>query len=313
MHQARRSLSAFAKRWTGCLMMAVLATGVSAQYDPPPLSLWNSVEVYAGDLSLNTPFLDRHDLASLLAESQLASPMLLSDLGFRSSSGMMDEDEILFGVSVGLLPFRRDGHQGPELRLGILHSSRSIRTGLYENTTRTPYDTLISIGTGEEYQLDSVVYEVYRVAHGGERLGLDASLIWQGKGRWRFYGGFGVQGGFLMNITTEVEYNRTARLEEREHGWPMVDLGPQLMEQEILSPRNGAGWWLGGYFPLGLDFQVSRKNNFWSQVRLFMEYRPQLVVMGSPSLASRQATGIQSSVGLRIDLQPSMKVNDRSN
>ncbi|HMN05967.1 MAG TPA: hypothetical protein PKD45_09585 [Flavobacteriales bacterium] len=304
MQQVRRSRSAVVKHWIGCLLTAAMANGANAQYEAPPLSLWNSVEVYTGTLSLNTPFLDRQDLGSLLAGSQWSSPLLLSDLSFRSSSGVMDEEEALFGISIGLLPLRRDDRPGPELRLGILHASRSTRVGFYEKTSRTPHDTLISIGTGEEYQLDSVVHEAYRVAHGGERLGLAASLTWQGRGRWRFYGGIGVQGGLRMNVTTEVEHTRTVRLEEHGHGWPVADLAPRLREQEILSPRDGAGWWLGGYLPLGLDFQVSRKNNFWSQVRLFMEYRPQVVVMGNSSLASRAGSGIQGSFGLRINLQP---------
>lgn len=282
--------------------MALPTTAV-AQYDPPPLSSWNSAEISWGALNLNTLVLDHHDLTSLLAGSQLFPPMLLPDLSYLSDSTKLGEGEMLFGISVGLLPFHRDGRPGPELRLGILHGSLSTRTGLYEHITRTPYDTLVSTTTGELYPADSVVKETYRVAHGAERLGFTASLIWQSQGRWRFYGGIGLQGGLRMNARTEVGHERTVRLEERRHGWHMATLVPDLLEKETLSPEGNGGWWLGTYLPMGVDFQLSHKSYFWSRVRLFLELRPHLVIDETSPLGPFMAAGFASTSGLRFNLQ----------
>lgn len=303
MHQARRSLSALAKRWTGCLMTAAMATGASAQYDPPPLSLWNSVEIYSGNFSLNTPPLDRQGIMSLLAGSSLASSKILADHHFDPGSDRVGMEGSVTGAALGLLPFRHGDATGPELRIGILHGSRSTRSGLYRKTTWMPHDTLTSAGTGEEYRLDSVTHDTYRISHGSERLGLTASLTWQSRGRWRFHGGIGLQGGLHMNARTEVEHMRTVRLMEREHGWYMATLAPSLMEKETTSPGGGTGWWFGAYLPLGLDFQIARKGYFWSRMRLFMELRPQLVADGIHPLDPVMAAGFATLSGLRFSLQ----------
>lgn len=240
---------------------------------------------------------DLHRLApgSALLASDLADHRFYSD-PFAVGSGA-------FEMGIGLHPFRSAARSGPELRLGFLYGGRDYRSASYSRRITTPWDTLTSSQTGEQYIIDSVHRSTYWIDHSAERFGLNASLVWRTRGRWSVYGGFGLAGGISLNARTELSYSEYSRLEGQyanQYGDPFNDY-PSTMPRETF--RNGTGWWLATSAPFGLDFRMARRSEFWRRMHLYMEWSPQLLIQSSPELGTRTGFGMRTAFGLRFEVR----------
>lgn len=211
------------------------------------------------------------------------------------------QETFSFVMSIGLLPFSKEDHRGPELRLGFIHAGWNERHATLRHTVRTPYDTLVSAATGEQFLVDSVHGTTYSISTKAERIGLDASLVWSTTGRWSLYGGVGVMGGPSFNARTYVElenYEGLATAQGSSSNFPQGSLRKSTYEVF----KGGTGWWTAAYFPFGIDFTLSRKHPFWQQMHLYYELRPELLIQGSPELDSTMGTGLLANFGIRLTL-----------
>ncbi len=207
-----------------------------------------------------------------------------------------------FEASIGLRPFRRADKMGPELRVGVIYAGLVDQSAALRRTTRMSYDTLTSSQTGVQTFVDSVFRDNIRLRHSAERIGVSASLIWRTQGRWSLYGGVGVAGGPTLNARSEVRSDETRSTEIRDFTQGEVYGSDFNASDDVELFRNGNGWWLATYLPIGLDFQLARTGTFFSRLHLFYEIRPQMVFQGSPELGSNSAFGMQTVFGLRLRL-----------
>ena len=279
------------------LLLSVASSATAQEAAPSTLS---AVHLASGGFSGGNAALYRQEIARLTPGSALLADGLL-DHDF-DSDPYAGEGSGLFEVGVGLRPFRKADRSGPELCLGILYAGRTELTGYFTRITRTPYDTLTSSQTGEVFYIDSVRRSTYAVEYSAERFGLNASLTWRTKGRWSIYGGVGLAGGLLMNARTDVYHSLYDSVDGPAVGpWDGPD-GRSVPGGASESFRNGTGWWVSVYAPIGLDFRIARKGELWGRLYLYTELRPQLVFQGLPELGTGTSFGMQNILGLRFAL-----------
>lgn len=274
-------------------------SSVSAQEEPAPSRL-GSVQFGGGGFSHGQQLFVRGDLDALAPGSELLSRDLSGHV-FRIDRSQ--DGESVVDLSIGLFPFAK-GRQGAELRLGVLYGNGPSFGAEFSRNVHTPYDTLTSSVTGEQFFLDSVNRSDYRIGYTAERFGLNGSLVWRRPGRWSLYGGAGIMGGLLVNARTVVSHV----VEVSVDGTSDYTLGGEDQafdedrQEELESFRNGAGWWFGAYVPLGLDFRVATVSTFWNRIHLCYELRPQVVLQSIPELREATRFGLQALFLVRMDL-----------
>ena len=67
--------------------------------------------------------------------------------------------------------------------------------------------------------------------------------------------------------------------------------------------ENKGGFGFGVYAPLGIDFQVGKKRNFWKPMHLYMELRPGFNVNQIAGLGTSFSAGNFSNIGLRFHIK----------
>jgi hypothetical protein len=196
------------------------------------------------------------------------------------------------------------------LRLGVSHYTHSnlmSRSGLREE--RFPYDTLVSTQTGTQYFTDSVHYEQYRLGYGNRQLRVDGNLLFRlhPEKRWVLQGGIGMSLGYSYSSTCELEYHSW-----EETGVGFVNYGPswhsgtdrpfgeQQTEREVFENSNVFGG--GIYVPLGLDFRVGKRRDFWKPIHFYFESRPGIEFNAIPGKGLQVSVGSYAGFGLRVDL-----------
>ena len=283
------------------ILFSALIAAASAQAQAPDTnSCLGSVYIGGGAFFAGAQPLYQQDL-TLIAPGSTLLAAGFSDHDY-SDAGYQDATS-LFEAGIGFHPFRKASGLGPELRVGFLYGGRSNLSAYLRRTTRTPYDTLTSSQTGEVFYTDSVHSSAYLVDYSAERFGLNTSLIWRTKGRWSIYGGVGAAGGLLMNARTDIYHSIYNSVDGMAGNLPNEgNYTGYSGNGGTESFRNGTGWWLSLYTPIGVDFQIAKRSVFWSRAHLFYELRPQLLFQGTPELGTVTNFGVQSVFGLRFTL-----------
>lgn len=195
------------------------------------------------------------------------------------------------------------------LRLGI---SNHIQTDLLSRSgykeERFPFDTLISSQTGTQYFTDSVHYEQYRFAYGNRQLRVDGNLLFRlhPEKRWVLQGGIGLSFGYTYSSTTELEYSAW---DETGYGYygavghPGNNNLPFREQQTVRETFENDNVFGGGiYAPLGLDFRVGKRREFWKPIHFYFETRPGIEFNAIPGKGLQVSVGSYTGFGLRIDL-----------
>ena len=282
------------------LLFALLANFGMVQAQTQNTSPWGSVYIGGGAFFSGGQSLIRNDIVKLAPGSTLLA-VDLSDHSFSNNTYV--EGTGLFDMAISLHPWQKDAGHGPELRLGLLYGGRAYQGAQFYRIDRTPYDTLTSNQTGEQYFVDSVNSSTYWINSSSERFGLNSSLLWRTSGRWSIYGGVGIAGGLLVNARTEVWHDLYSGVSGQVDQYANAPYGYGPSHGYAATGenfRNGTGWWLAFYTPVGLDFQIARTSPFWSRVHLFTEVRPQVAFQGSPELGTSTGFGVQSVFGVRF-------------
>lgn len=283
--------------------------GLAQDGERPPAALGHAYAAggafFAGEGTLFPQEITRITTGSTLFTGDLSGYSHYDYLGYPWDAGAG-----LFTGGLSIHPLRRVNAPGPELRLGFIYGGRSGRSGYYGRTDSSPYDTLTSSQTGDQYFVDSVRESNFYIAQTYERFGLDAALVWHTQGRWGIHAGVGLMAGVLANVRTIIQYNEfnglsaagtsTSSGSYSPYAYGYYGTGDHRSFTETLN--RGTGWWTSLYTPVGLDFRFGRTGDFWTRVHAFMELRPQLVVQHTDDLGTITSFGIQNLFGLRFRL-----------
>jgi hypothetical protein len=204
------------------------------------------------------------------------------------------------GLNLGKMP-------NATLRVGLMHINQrnALSTGgSYTETFRV--DTLTSSQTGTQYFVDSFSTHSYNATYSQEQLRLDAALIFRYKAdkRWSFYGGIGVNFGLSYNGVTNINQNVSPYGNVNSYPFDMFnDIMYNNGTFEYETYENKGGFGLGVYAPLGIDFQVGKKREFWKPIHLYMELRPGFNVNQIAGLGTSFGAGNFSNIGLRFHIK----------
>lgn len=195
----------------------------------------------------------------------------------------------------------------PKLRLGFTFSpGKSFYGGSFKEN-RFPFDTLVSSQTGENIYIDSVITESNGVFYNSDQIRLNASLIFSTnpEKRWALYSGIGVTAGISLNQNTTVSYSKNGRTDEVQAINPNMHsniTGYSTTYESISeSYRNKTNFGFSAYIPVGVDFRIGNKREFWKRTHLFFEFQPAVDVTSVPELKTYTNLRFNSGLGLRVN------------
>lgn len=190
------------------------------------------------------------------------------------------------------------------LRIGLMHvvQNNALQTG-GEYTESFAYDTLTSSQTGEQFFIDSFSTHGYWARYSQKQLRLDASLIFRYKAdkRWSFYGGIGANFGFNYDANTDVHQYTINYTGAELYGYSNGSFSEGTHLHESFENKGGFGMSL--YAPLGIDFQVGKKREFWKPIHLYAELRPGVNINQIAGLGTSFSAGNFSNLGLRFQFK----------
>ena len=243
------------------------------------------------DFSLLAPGSDilSKDFSAYETNAYYFSGGLMRDNSFLSNSSNFQS--IQMGLSFAKCP------KGT-LRIGIsnVHSELLNTSGFnYEGYV---VDTLISSQTGQMYYVDSTISNYYNGNYSNDQLRLDAAYIFEvnaGK-RWAFHAGLGLSIG--------MSYRSTTTLRAEEYIQPYSGYEGTSNTQNIESESYGNFMVMGGsaYIPLGINFKLGNKREFWKPFVIYNEFRPTIQLNSIPNNTVKFNVGFGSTLGLRYNL-----------
>jgi hypothetical protein len=248
------------------------------------------------------------DFRTLAPQSVLLNNNLAD---YSQSDGFVFINNTVFSAALGL-QFRnrqRSSYKtNPLLRLGLSYYSLTSLTGSLYKSERKTYDTLRSAQSGEIVYLDSVTTKNYQMNYSSEQIRIDGSVIFRTRpnARWSFFAGIGVTGGYSLDANTYINYSKSDRTETRHPSGNILlssrfyffSTGSDNYKSEIFNNRNGIR--LSAYIPMGIDFRVGKKSEFWKMTHLFFELRPGINVTSIPELRTNTTSSMHYGFGLRV-------------
>jgi len=242
------------------------------------------------------------------------SELLKNDFtGFNSSQGYSYSysSNTIFAAMVGIQ--LRDKNKktyklNPQIRAGFNFSGNtSFSDYLYlSNTTRV--DTLASNTSGKRAFTDSVNSQYYYMNYFSQNLSLDLSILFRTnpEERWSLFTGVGIVGGASINSFTEIQYAK----HNYEHSYFENDMNNIFYgsttyydDGERISERfkNKSNFIVGAYLPLGIDFRIGKKRDFWKRMHIFYEIRPGISMNSVPEIGNYINATILHGFGLKIN------------
>ncbi len=225
------------------------------------------------------PFISIEDFKALAPDSRLLqndySDFTSGEPFFNSRGGAM------FNAAVGMQ--FRSGKTGelrpnPLLRVAVSSYSGNFFKRDFNRSQSFPVDTLTSSQTGEIIVVDSSSFQTLSMHYKSRQVALDISVIFRTNpdARWSLYGGVGLSLGYSYNATTRVDYNSDGSRYDYNNRYN------GLSQSESFDNDNGLRSMV--YLPIGFDFRLGKKREFWQRIHLFTEVRPGLFYYEIPAL-----------------------------
>jgi len=222
---------------------------------------------------------------------------------FNHSSSMGRNGNSIFSVMLGLnfLDKAKQSYKSNmQLRLGINYMANQSLLSSYYKETRKAYDTLISMQTGQNTILDSVTTQFYGMNYNSKQIRLDGSLIFKTNTdtRWGLYGGIGVTFGTSINASTTITYSKSTIADKpigiNSNYNPNSNV---ITKSEVFIQKNNIGASI--YIPIGIDFRIGKKKEFWKHTHIHYELRPGINYLSVPELRNYTNTCLQQGIGIR--------------
>lgn len=183
--------------------------------------------------------------------------------------------------------------------LGISYINYKAAGLILDRETRTRIDTLVSATTGSSLFVDQIHSQNLSAEIRFYSLGLDVGYLFHSDwdSRWMAYGGAIVSIGAVLQANASVSYYENNRTQPTvDHGTDEWSSDNFQREKETLS----GGFSAALQTPIGIDFRLSRKHAFWSNLSLYWEWRPSLRAAAVSGVDSNLTPGMVTLFGMRI-------------
>ncbi len=280
-----------------CILPFLNISNLSAQL--------SELSIYPGVYNSYSETAGADDFLKLAPQSVL----LQDDLsGYQLSSFGSSYGNNSFALSVGM-PLRKKNPENEKsraiLRLGFTYFNVSGLSANYQKQSAIRFDTLVSSQNGQLSFVDSILSQSYSMNYNAKQLRLDASVIirWNEAARWSLYGGAGISAGVSLNASTNIAYYEYNSIGVRfPQGGVSTTYPPSLEGQDKSRSetfRNKTNFGAMLYVPLGVDFRLGNKREFWKLLHLFYELRPSADVTVVPELSSFATASFMQGIGIR--------------
>jgi len=289
------------------LLIAVILTGFTRanaqEVQAPKIKKINIQNVY---IQTGGMFFHHNSYGSLADFKTLAPQSIMLKNDFSEYSYYFDPTTPvgMFSVMLGIKfsdKQKSSYKANPQLRLGFTYYSGLGFTGNSEKSTYYPFDTLTSAQTGQTIITDSVKTSCYYMDYTSDQLRFDGSLIYSTnqKSRVSLYAGIGVTAGFAINANTNIYYTERIYVEDYGFNYPYSN---ELNSHQTESFINKKGFGFSAYIPLGIDFRLGKKREFWKRLHLNYEIRPGINMVNIPELRTIADANISHEIGLRVSI-----------
>lgn len=244
------------------------------------------------------------DFQALAPESDL---LKIDFAGYTLSNGKTISSNSVFSIMLGLKfgDKQKTAYKAnPELKLGVSYFTGNGFSASLNRIDRKPWDTLTSSQTGGVYYLDSVTNRTTMMSYDADQIRLCASLIFRTdpKARWSLYAGIGISAGMSLHARTSVSnstYNNTEGGFENQSTFSSI---PSDWALETASYNNKTNLGFSTFVPMGIDFRLGKKREFWKRTHLFYELGPGVSFTVIPELRTITSVGLQHGFGLRVSV-----------
>jgi len=194
----------------------------------------------------------------------------------------------------------------PILRLGFSYLNVTGLSNALSKTEEFRSDTLVSVTNGSVYYIDSTNIRTLTMRHTSDQIRLDVSLVFRTnpKARWQLYGGVGLTAGLSLSSNTSIEYavnNGTSDDPQAGYYYPFYYQYYEGFNYQNEFYRNNPDFGMSAYAPLGLDFRMGKKREFWKRVHLFYEARPGITFSNIAGLDFFGNVSIQQGFGIKVN------------
>ncbi len=224
--------------------------------------------------------------------------------GYTLSTGFMASTGPAFNANLGFNIANKEKTEyrsNTQLRIGITFSEISMSNYL-SKTDRKRFDTLTSSQTGQMVYSDSVTYSSYSMNYKTQQLRIDVSIIYRTNpaARWSVFGGIGIEGGESIVSYTDINYNEYSTVTPANSTSGASNNFNTPDRSERIINKNTYGY--AAYLPMGVDFRIGNKREFFKQLHVFYEARPFVNYTYIPELGGINSVGVKSALGLRVTI-----------
>jgi hypothetical protein len=242
------------------------------------------------------------DFYKLAPNSELL-PLNYSDYhvsDYSNSSGGFSTSALL-----GIKFLNKDGtayRANPIFRAGITYSYAQNISSYARHEERTTYDTLISSSTGDVYYIDSVSLTYLDMNYQTQQIKLDLSLLFRTnpEARWNLFGGIGAQVGTSINAQTKIHKYEGFYLNNMTNPQSGYYTQNNNSDHTTETTTNQNIFSASIYTPMGVDFRISNKNEFFQKIHLFYEMRPALNITSIPELRTTTNAAFGFGFGMKV-------------
>ncbi len=257
----------------------------------------------------NSPIGSLKDFQKMNPESELLKENMN---GYSSSKGMMGSSGTQIGMGgfsgasfnadLGFAVGNNDNindKSSAQLRVGISYCGIGM-SNFINKTDIVRYDTLTSSQTGQTIYSDSLIHRSYNMNYKSQQLRIDVSIIYRTNtaARWSIYGGIGIEAGGAVSAFTDIDYSEYITIEPSNYTSSSYSSSHDRSERFV--NKNSYGYAV--YLPIGIDFRVGNKSEFFKQLHVFYEARPFINYTFIPELIGITGGGIKSGLGLRFTI-----------
>jgi hypothetical protein len=254
-------------------------------------------DMHAGNALLDNENILPEDFKKLAPQSALFQNDLTD---YQSSSLNTTLGTGIYSFGVGILFSDKSKtfyKPNPLLRFGIVcFSGMAMNTRLSKKESR---DTAFIQG-GNAFYVDTVTSQNYDMNYMSQQIRIDGSLIFRtnSQARWCLFGGIGITGGISFNAFTTIEYSESVEIQTQSNGTNTSSYEDNFLKEERF--RNKTNFGCSVYVPLGLDFRIGKKREFWKLLHLFYEAKPTLNFTTVPELRTFVNVAFLHGIGIKV-------------
>jgi hypothetical protein len=185
-------------------------------------------------------------------------------------------------------------------KIGLTYMGNLTTSGYAYKTDMHRIDTFTSSQTGQQIFVDSSSNKTINPNYTTSQLQLDLGVRFQTNSKYRLVlftaMDLGVASTFNANT---IIYNSTSSsyknilLNSTFSSYQFGTVTDQTYE-------NKNGYALSAAIPLGIDYRMGKRSNFWKHLHLFGEIKPGLIYRSIPEIKNYTTAFVQSTIGFKV-------------